>query len=92
MAGDDPIIQDPLSTPISTDNAAARAADLEQARTALAETHRVLQAKERQATTTLKQLEIRRKELESIADYNRKLASCEQAGSRRETYSKIQTR
>jgi hypothetical protein len=31
MARDDEILQDPLATPINTDNAAARAAELEQA-------------------------------------------------------------
>jgi hypothetical protein len=54
MAGDDPFIQDPFFTLISTENAATRAAKLEQARATLTESDMLLQEKEHQAIATKK--------------------------------------
>jgi hypothetical protein len=73
MAGD--ILRTPhdsLSTPITTDKAAARAAELEWTRAKLAEAQRELIEKEKQTIASQKALESRLTELQSISEYNRK--------------------
>jgi hypothetical protein len=50
----------------------AQAAELKQPRDALAESHRLLLEKEKQADAADKHLEIQRKELSSVAEFNHK--------------------
>jgi hypothetical protein len=72
MADGDANTQDPFSTPISADNAAARAAELEASRVALAKAVKTLEEKQKLAMASEIHLENKRKELKSIAEYNKK--------------------
>jgi hypothetical protein len=71
MADGDANTQDPFSTLISADNAAARAAELEATRVALAKVAKTLEEKQRLTMASEIHLENKRKELESIGEYNK---------------------
>jgi hypothetical protein len=67
MAGGPRAIPNPLLTPITPYNVAARAAELEEARAALIETQAALQEKERLTAASQRALKSRVREFESIA-------------------------